>query len=74
MAMLTAEQVLDHYYLESRCQLLEIAAMLDRYERAGGSEDNERLGLLYKSLELLSDRDAGGNRAEQILNLFTDPE
>lgn len=72
--MLTADQVLDQYFLESRCQLLEVAAMLDRYERAGGSEDDERLNLLYKSLELLADRNAGGNRAEQLLMVFTDPE
>ncbi len=71
--MLAADQVLDQYFLESRCQLIEIAAMLDRYDRANGDGD-ERLTLLYKALELLSERGAGDNRAEQLLNLFTDPE
>jgi hypothetical protein len=73
LAMLAADQVLDQYFLESRCQLVEIAAMLDRYDRAGG-EDDDRLTLLYKALDLLADRTAGDNRAEQMLNLFTDPE
>lgn len=72
--MLTAEQVLEQYYLESRCQLIEVAAMLDRYDRAGGPENDDRVNLLYQTLELLADRNAGGNRAEQVLNLFTDPE
>jgi hypothetical protein len=47
--------------------------MLDRYDRANGDGD-ERLTLLYKALEILSERGAGDNRAEQLLNLFTDPE
>ena len=32
--MLTADKVLDHYYLDTRCMLIEIAALLDRYDRA----------------------------------------
>ena len=32
--MLTAEKVLDKYCLEVRCMLIEIAATLDRHDRA----------------------------------------
>ena len=32
--MLTAEKVLDNYYLDTRCMLIEIAALLDRFDRA----------------------------------------
>jgi hypothetical protein len=75
--MLTPNQVLDHYFLENRCMLLEVAATLDRYDRAveqGGDFDGDpRLEKLYQSLAILADRGAGGDRAEQLLRLFSDP-
>ena len=76
--MLKPKEVLDHYYLEARCQLLEIAAMLDRYDRAragdAGSSHDNRVDLMYESLAMLSQRDATTNRSECLLNLFSDPE
>ena len=74
--MLTADQVLNNYFLEARCQLLEVAAMLDRYDRANTSNavDPDHLQRIYRALEKLADRNVGKNRAEQLLNLFTDPE
>lgn len=43
--MLSPRQVLDTYYLEARRDLLEIAALLDRYdaavEREGSSADGD---------------------------------
>jgi len=77
--MLTAEQVLDTYFLDVRCMLLEIAATLDRRDAASqraadSAEDPDgRLEKLYQSLSLLADKRAGANRAEQLLNLFSDP-
>ena len=72
------KEVLDSYYLEARCQLLEIAAMLDRYDRARvdnpATADDKRVDLMYQSLALLSRRDNGTNRSERLLNLFSDPE
>lgn len=71
-------EVLDSYYLEARCQLLEIAAMLDRYDRAndGDTEPNpdNRIDLMYESLAILSQRATATNRSERLLNLFSDPE
>ena len=32
--MLSPTKVLDHHYLEARCMLIELAATLDRYDRA----------------------------------------
>ena len=32
-----ATRVLDHDFLETRCKILEIAAMLDRIDRAGAA-------------------------------------
>ena len=77
--MLTPKQVLDLNYLECRCMLIEVAASLDRYDRAvaAGQEapaagDAERLDKLYEALSLLSARNAAPNRSERLLNLFSD--
>ncbi|MCP4191138.1 MAG: hypothetical protein GY768_10975 [Planctomycetaceae bacterium] len=71
-------EVLDSYYLEARCQLLEIAAMLDRYDRAhdGGTEPahDNRIERMYESLAMLSQRKTAANRSERLLNLFSDPD
>jgi hypothetical protein len=77
--MLTAEQVLDKYFLDVRCMLLEIAATLDRFDRAGeGPESGDgsadpRLEKLYQSLAIVADRKAAPDRAERLLRLFSDP-
>ena len=77
--MLTAKQVLDEYFLDTRCMLVEIAATLDRHDaarkREGASpgDADPRLEKIYQSLSVLSDKRAGLNRAEQLLNLFSDP-
>ena len=77
--MLTAGEVLSTYFLETRCQLLEIGAMLDRLDgatAAGAPSDalaDERLVKIYQSLALLAERDTTPDRAERLLNLFSDP-
>lgn len=75
--MLKPEQVIDRYYLDTRCMLLEIAATLDRHDRAAADERaasaDERLQRIYRSLEILADRDAAPDRAEKLLLLFSDP-
>ena len=77
--MLTAKQVLDEYFLDIRCMLLEIAATLDRHDAAcarGAGEPGRgdpRLEKIYRSLGILADEHAGPSRAEQLLNLFSDP-
>ena len=89
MNMRTTQQILDHDFLEARCQLLEVAAMLDRCDRASKVEkregagptspedrpspDDRRLDFIYQSFELLADRNSRSNRAEQLLNLYSDP-
>jgi len=77
--MQTPEQVLDAYFLENRCMLIEIAATLDRYDRAvsrhgtSGGGDDVRLDKVYESLRILADAEGRPDRAERILNLFSDP-
>ncbi len=74
--MLKPQQVLDRYYLETRCMLLETAAVLDRYdaavEREGSAADDElKLNVLRKALQVLSDPE-GNERAEELLKVFTE--
>jgi hypothetical protein len=74
--MLSPQKTLDTYYLEARRDLLEVAAMLDRYdrsvEREGQKADDEsRLNSLLDALALLSKTDhPKSNRAEQLLVHF----
>ena len=74
--MLSPQKTLDTYYLEARRDLLEVAAMLDRYdrsvEREGQKADDEsRLNSLLDALALLSKTDhPKSNRAEQFLVHF----
>ena len=77
--MLSAPEVLNQYYLETRCQLLEVAATLDRLDLAIGRNANEtvasdpRLERLRTTLDLLAERRATPDRAERVLRLFSDP-
>jgi len=75
---LTPEEVLDFHYLEVRCKLLEIAAILDRYQRAGGGDPTQSNDLKWerciKALSLLSESSATPDRAETIALLFSDTQ
>lgn len=67
---LTAPQVLDREFLELRAKLLELAAALDRLDRAAGDvETDPRLGQIEQALDVLS----GGepDRAEQVQMIFS---
>ena len=75
--MLTADKVLDKYYLEVRCMLIEIAATLDRYDRAndeqaGGTARDERLNKVYEALAVLSKPSNTPDRSERLLYMFSD--
>ena len=67
---LTAQQVLDREFLEIRCKILEIAAALDRLERAEGSiASDRRMKMVYDGLSALSSENA--DRAEQVQMIFS---
>lgn len=73
--MLRAPEVVEHYFLETRCALLDIAATLDRLDRAAeGSPpvDDPRVSQLYQSLELLAQGGSSSDRVERLLQLFSD--
>ena len=69
---LPAPAALDAYFLEARCRLLDLAAILDRIGRgadAGQTGADPRLAKIRKALEILGD-DNGG-RAERVQKLFS---
>ena len=72
-ATLQAPQVLERHFLELRCGLLDMAAALDRLERAAGYDTvktDPRLKRVREALKILDS--AGTNRAERIQMLFSD--
>lgn len=67
-----ASEVLDREFLEIRKRLIDVAASLDRIDRAEGSvADDPRMEQIRRSLPLLGG--ATPNRAEQIQSLFSLP-
>ena len=74
--MLSPQKTLDTYYLEARRDLLEVAAMLDRYDEAvkldgAEAQDESKRQSLLEAMELLSQSEhPEANRAEQLLVHF----
>jgi hypothetical protein len=67
---MTRQQVLDLYFVDARHKLIDIAAFLDRVQRATGSDDF-RIESFRNALRELTT--AQGNRASQVLLAFSDP-
>ena len=69
---LEAPEILNRVFLEVRARLLEVAASLDRLDRADGTvEDDPRLARIRQALSVLEGRQP--DRAEQIQRLFSLP-
>ena len=66
--MMTRQQVLDLYFLDARHKLIEIAAFLDRMDRAEGRGDF-RLKAFRHALGKLNQK----KRAKNVLIAFSDP-
>ncbi len=71
MTPLPSRTALDAFFLEARCKLLDLAAILDRIDRGGGSEveKDPRLANIRQALDVL--RDESDGRAERIQRLFS---
>ena len=66
---MNAPQILDREYLEMRARILELAACLDRIDRADGNvDDDDKLISIRKGIEILS---GDGERATQVQLLFS---
>jgi hypothetical protein len=66
---MTRQQVLDLYFLEARSKLIDVAAFLDRVERAKGAEDF-RVKAFRAALGQL--RTGGTGRARRVLVRLSD--
>ena len=72
MNPLPASKALDAYFLEARCRLLDLAAILDRLSRGDGAADVEsdpRTQKIEQALKLIVELDQG--RTEAIQKLFS---
>ena len=69
----TSQEVIDRYFLEHRAKLIDLAAFLDRIDRAsdtGNADSDYRIATFFKALDVLCDGRA--NRAGRILTIFSD--
>jgi hypothetical protein len=67
---MTRQQVLDLYFMDARCKLIDLAAFLDRVDRADGEADF-RLKAFRQALKELERKEP--QRAKQVLLAFSDP-
>lgn len=71
---MTKQQLLDEYFIENRTKILDLAAYLDRLDRAsnhGATERDFRIEALQEALRLLSG--ATQSRVNQIQMILSDP-
>ena len=67
---MTRQQVLDLYFMENRAKLIDLAAFLDRVDRASGEPDF-RLNAFRQALTHLSGTEP--QRAKNVLLALSDP-
>ena len=67
----TGRALVDEYFIENRNRLLEIAAFLDRLDRAGGATRDFRMQVLAEAIAVLGG--TSPNRVAEIQMLLSDP-
>ena len=67
---MTRQQVLDLYFMEARAKLIDVAAFLDRVDRAEGGDDF-RVAAFRRALRQLSETKP--ERAKGVLLELSDP-
>ena len=69
---LTPTELVDEYFIENRNRLLELAAFLDRIDRAGGAGVNDfRMHVFKEGVAALSS--GASDRVHRIQMLLSDP-
>ncbi len=69
---MSAPELLDRYYLDMRCHILELASAFDRLERAAESEkalSDRRFKRLMDSFDIL--KKPGSDRARTFLEMMS---
>lgn len=72
MQPLPATRALDQFFLDARCRLLDVAAILDRIDRgadAAAIAADPRMARIRQAIEALQGK--GGGRAERIQQIFS---
>jgi hypothetical protein len=67
---MTRQQVFDLYFMDARSKLIDLAAFIDRVERANG-EDDFRMKAFCEALKELSANSP--EKAKKVLLAFSDP-
>ena len=72
---LTQRELIDKFFMEARSQVLDVAAFLDRLDRAseGDAPNDFRYNALMEAIACLGDEKGEGARVDQILMLLSDP-
>jgi hypothetical protein len=71
---LTRSQAVDLYFMEHRAKLIDIAAFLDRLDRAATDQNHKhdfRIDAFRAALQILNEDRS--ERAKRVLELFSDP-
>ena len=68
--LMTRQNVLDLYFMDARARLIDLAAFLDRLDRADGAADFRIDALRQAFTELASE---APGRAERVLLALSDP-
>ena len=71
---LSQQQLIDEYFIEHRTKILDIAAFLDRFDRASArdADDDFRMVAFRKALKALLDRPTT-TRMQEVQMLLSDP-
>jgi hypothetical protein len=67
-----ASKTLESFFLEARCRILDLAAILDRIQRGPGAasvDADPRVEKIRRAIEVLHDQ--SGGRAERIQQVFS---
>ena len=69
---MNSNQILDREFLEIRAKILEVAAALDRIQRAEGDVSSDsRMQLLHDAIDVIAGAQTDPIRAEKIQLLFS---
>lgn len=71
----SASELLDMYFLDLRCHLLEASSCLDRVERGeggAGAMNDARMHQVMEALEMM--RKPGTERAKRFLEIFSEED
>jgi hypothetical protein len=72
---LTQRELIDEYFMEERVKVIDLAAFLDRLDRARelDAEDDFRLRSIRDALAVLADRQSPSTRVQRVQMIFSDP-